>query len=304
MPRRPTTPRPLPTAAVPVLVLLAAGCLTGTAQAQTGAGRAEQPAVSTARDRIVTLKSGSGTRTARREAERLLPLARLAPAARGRAADVVDRAAMFRTLPTLRFPIHAAACDYFVNHPDVCVALWRRLGVSEMQMWQTGPDSFEGDAGDGSIGAFEVLLRSRNDYLILVDGQFKSPVLSDPIKATCLFHLRVRTLFDSVGRPMAVGTASLFVTFPSKAVGAAAKLISPVTNVILDRNFEEVCLFAHLMDRGMANRPAWVRGLAGDLEGVLPRRRGELAALTNRVHASEARRRTAIARASGVGPAG
>ena len=278
------------------VVLAAAGLLTLVAAAPATAGPGGAERESAARARIVTLAAGTSTGRAKKEAERGLPLAALAPAARGRAAAVLDRHSLFRTLPTLRFPIHADACDYFVQNPDVCVALWRQLGVSSCNMWQTGPDSYEADAGDGSIGAFEVLLRGREHQLVLIEGQFKSPVLTDPIETTCLFHLHVQTAFDTHGRPVAVGKADLFVSFPSRTVGTAAKLISPVTNVILDRNFEECCLFAHLMDRSMATRPMWVEGLAADMDGVLPRRRGELTALTGAVYRSE-RRRTQAYRA-------
>ncbi|WP_145360673.1 hypothetical protein [Alienimonas californiensis] len=265
--------------------LIAAAALCVAASAPAASPEAEQ-LESEARARIVTVQAGSGTILARRRAEKALPLAALDPAARARAVQVLEDQTLFRTLPVLRFPIHEDGLTYFVQHPDVAVALWRVLGVSQCDMWQTGPNSYEGDAGDGSVGLFDVLLRGKTDQLVLVEGQFKSPVLNDPIQATCLFHLHTETAFDAAGEPVAVGQASLFVSFPSRAVGAAAKLISPVTNVVLDRNFEEVCLFAHLMDRSMQTRPVWVEGLASNLDGVLPRRKVELSELSERVYAS------------------
>ncbi len=270
----------------------AAACVAATPAAagpETGGREAE------ARAKIVTVQSGSGTSRARHRAEAALPLDALAPLARSRAARVLEDHTLFRTLPVLRFPIHEDGLRYFVQHPDVAVALWRLLGVSECEMWQTGPNTYEGDAGDGSVGAFEFLLRGEKDQIVLVEGQFKSPVLKDPIRATCLFHLHMQTAYDAAGTPIAVGKASLFVSFPSRAVGTAAKLISPVTNVVLDRNFEEVCLFAHLMDRSMQTRPVWVEGLAVRMDGVLPRRKVELSRISERVYAA-GRRRASMAR--------
>jgi len=253
-----------------------------------------------ARARIVTVQAGTSTARSRQRAEAALPLNDLTPAARSRAAQVLNDQTLFRTLPVLRFPIHEDGLNYFVQHPDVAVALWRILGVSECEMWQTGPSSYEGDAGDGSIGVFEVLLRGKKDQLVLVDGQFKSPVLKDPIQATCLFHLHTETAFDAAGEPIAVGRASLFVSFPSRAVGAAAKLISPVTNVVLDRNFEEVCLFAHLMDRSMQARPMWVESLAVRMEGVLPCRKQELSRVSEHVYASSRHRQRMLEAATRI----
>ncbi|MFH5805059.1 hypothetical protein [Alienimonas sp. DA493] len=276
-------PRPLGVLSIRSLIAAAAVCVAATAPAASPEAEELEAA---ARERIVTVQAGTGTARARRRAEAALPLADLTPAARVRAVQVLEDQSLFRTLPVLRFPIHEDGLKYFIQHPDVAVALWRVLGVSQCDMWQTGPNSYEGDAGDGSIGLFDVLLRGEKDQLVLVQGQFKSPVLNDPIQATCLFHLHTETAFDASGEPIAVGRASLFVSFPSRAVGAAAKLISPVTNVVLDRNFEEVCLFAHLIDRSMQTRPVWVEGLATQLEGVLPRRKVELSELSERVYAS------------------
>ena len=291
-------PRPSRSAGLRSLFAAAGLCLAAS-PAAAGPGPATGEAE--ARARIVTVQAGTGAAHARRRAEAALPLNALAPTARGRAAAILNDHTLFRTLPALRFPIHGDGLRYFVNHPDVAVALWRLLGVSDCELWQTGPDTYEGDAGDGSIGRFEILLRGERDLVALIDGQFKSPVLNDPIRATCLFHLHTETAFDAAGDPIAVGRASLFVAFPSRAVGAAAKLISPVTNVVLDRNFEEVCLFAHLMDRSMQTRPVWVEGLAARMDGVLPRRKVELSRVSERVYAA-ARYRERLRQAAAPSP--
>ena len=264
-----------------------------------GAEPAGGDAAAAARARVVTLRSGTSTGKARDAARAALPLAGLSPAARGEAAAILDAHSLFRRLPRLRFPIRSDSLGYFVRHPDVSVALWRVMGISACELYQTGPTTFEADAHDGSVGSFEVVLDAPDQKVVLVRGRFKSPVLSDPIEATGLFHLRFASVRERSGTEYAVAEASLFVAFPSRAVGAAAKLVSPVTNVILDRNFEEVCLFAHLMDRSMATRPRWVEGMAAEMDGVLPRRRGELARLTTHVHESH-RRRAAARGGSGV----
>ena len=279
-----------PSGRLPVLLCLAVAASV-FAPAVTGAGEDEQGEQAlAARARIVTLRAGTSTGRARDEARAALPLAGLSPARRGEAAAILGAHSLFRALPRLRFPIHGDSLDYFVSHPDVSVALWRVMGISACELYQTGPTTYEADAHDGSVGSFEVVYDAPGQKVVLVRGRFKSPVLSDPIEATGLFHLRYSAIRERSGTSYGVGEASLFVAFPSRAVGTAAKLISPVTNVILDRNFEEVCLFAHLMDRSMQTRPRWVEDLAGQMEGVLPRRKGELARLAGHVYAAEQRR--------------
>ena len=260
-------------------------------------------AAAEARRNLVTRAPGDSSASAAREAERALPLAAMSPQARGRVRAVLDGRTMFRTLPVLQFPIHGDSLDFFTEHPDVAVALWRVLGVSQCEMWQVGPGSFEADAKDGSVGAFDVVHRGPGDRVVLAQGQFKSPVLPEPIRADAVFHLTTRTFYDAAGTPHAVARGSLFVSFPSAAIAAAVRIISPVTNRILDRNFEEICLFAHLMDRSMQTRPGWVNGLAARMDGVLPDRPRELTAVTARVRES-GDRRAAAARGVRVSPAG
>ena len=279
---------PAPGLSLPALLCLAVAATVGASRAAAAPPQSAEAVA--ARSRIVTVRAGTSAASARTDARRALPLASLAPADRGRAAAILDSHSLFRTLPRLRFPIHPDSLDYFVQHPDVSVALWRVLEISVCELYQTGPATFEADAHDGSLGLFEVVHNGPHDQVVLVEGQFKSPVLSDPIEATALFHLRTQSVMGTDGTPYAVGEASLFVAFPSRAVGTAAKLISPVTNVILDRNFEEVCLFAHLMDRSMATRPLWVESLAVRMDGVLPRRKAELTRLAGHVYAAAQRR--------------
>ena len=283
--------RRLPTPRRPAALLCLAAAASVFAPSQ---GLAAEPdradAAAAARARVVTTRGGTSTGRARDAARAALPLAGLSPAHRGQAAAILERHTLFRALPRTRFPIHPDALDYLVSHPDVSVALWRVMGISACELYQTGPTTYEADAKDGSVGSFEVVYDAPDQKVVLVNGQFKSPVLSDPIEATALFHLRVGSVRERSGVNYGIGEASLFVAFPSRAVGTAAKLVSPVTNVILDRNFEEVCLFAHLMDRSMRTRPRWVEEMAGQMTGVLPRRRGGLARLAGHVYAANQRR--------------
>ncbi|GIT30470.1 MAG: hypothetical protein Ct9H300mP1_25160 [Planctomycetaceae bacterium] len=41
--------------------------------------------------------------------------------------------------------------------------------------------------------------------------------------------------------------AALFLAFPQQSVRNVAKLISPVTNMIADRNFRDISLFLRMM---------------------------------------------------------
>lgn len=245
-------------------------------------------------DRIHILEPGSSDRETLKAAKAALPLGRLTPAGRRRAENILSNLSMFRAMPAVRIEVDHEAYRYFVEHPDVAVSIWRALDVSKCQLWQTGPNSYETDVGDGSVGVIDVLYRSDRDHLVIGEGEFKSPLLPKPIRASGLLHLHTEYVTNAGGETEAVCRGNLFVTFPSQTVETAAKVISPMTNVVIDRNFEEISLFAHMMTLAMRTQPGWVEGIANQLDGILERRRGELLQVAARAYVAYKKRELAL----------
>ncbi|MCH7988549.1 MAG: hypothetical protein IID46_05270, partial [Planctomycetes bacterium] len=115
-------------------------------------------------------------------------------------------------------------------------------------------------------------------------------LINKPLQADALIHLKTHFLKAADGRPQARHRAWMYVTFSSKTVETAAKLISPVSNYIIDRNFQEISLFLNLMSMSMARQPGWVENIASKLEGVEKTRRKELLDLTKDVYISSRNR--------------
>ncbi|MBA3312188.1 MAG: hypothetical protein H0T47_02690, partial [Planctomycetaceae bacterium] len=245
-------------------------------------------------DRIEVLEPGTSDGMTLQSARRALPLSRLTPVNRRRAESVLSNLSMFRAMPGVRVEVDHDAYRYFVEHPDVAVSIWRALDVSKCQLWQTGPDSYETDVGDGSTGVIDVLYRSEHDHVVIGEGRFKSPLIPKPIRATGLLHLHTDYVTRSDGQTEAVCRGNLFVTFPSQTVETAAKVVSPVTNMVIDRNFEEISLFAHMMTLAMRTQPGWVESIAGQLDGILERRRTELLQVAARAYVSHKKRELAL----------
>src|SRR5690606_11581966 len=127
-------------------------------------------------------------------------------------------------------------------------------------------------------------------------GMFKSPFLQAPIAARSVMHVRTKFSTDPSGRTFATHQADMFVSFPSQKIETVAKLISPVSNVIVDRNFQEIRLFIHVMWLAMGRQPGWVEQIVGQLDGVTEQQRKELIKLTARVYVDT---QTALRRRAG-----
>ena len=90
----------------------------------------------------------------------------------------------------------------------------------------------------------------------------------------------------------------MFVSFPSQPIDITAKLISPLSHVMADRNFREVSLWVAMMNVAMVQQPAWVEQVAGKMEGVLEVRRSQLMKLA--LQATIANRRRELQRQAGT----
>ena len=240
--------------------------------------------------KVDTLHAGTSQRKSRDEALKLLPLAQLPASSQQLAHSVVDNASLYRRLPTIRCQVNHSIYRFFSDHPDVAVSLWRAMGVSKLQMFQTGEYEYEADAKDGTVGVITILHRTPTDCLIHCSGMFQSPVLSKPIQARAVMHVRTSFEVNEKNQQMVTHTADMFVTFPSQTVETVAKAMAPISNKITDKNFEEISLFIRMMQIAMTQQPGWVEQMAGKLDGVIAGRADELLELTAQCFVDEKRR--------------
>jgi hypothetical protein len=208
---------------------------------------------------------------------------------------VVNSADMFRRLPALTFEVNPTVYRYFAHHPDVAVSIWRSLNVSNYDVRRIDETRFKVASDDGTTGGLEVLYRDDHRQLVLCDGEFTSPILKRKVRAQALLHLVSRESRTVDGRLFITHRIDMFAAFPAQHVGIAAKLTKPVSNLVIDRNFQEISLFVQMMSLSMTHQPDWVEKLAIGLEGVKPDDQKELIDLTAQVfvgHQEQLRRQS------------
>lgn len=225
---------------------------------------------------VDVVSSGSSTAVIRKKALADLPVDKVPADFRPKVDEITKSVSLFRHMPTLKLISEPDVYNFFLAHPDVAVSLWRVMEISTFEMWQTGPTSFEADSHDGSTGTIEVLHSSTERQLVLCEGSFKSPLLLKPIKARALLHLQPTFQKAADGQTTVTHSLDMFVSFPSQPVDITAKVISPVSHAMADRNFREVSLWLTMMNVGMVQHPEWIEQIAGKMEGVLEIRRGQL----------------------------
>lgn len=250
---------------------------------------------------LTIAKSGTSSTSVRKQAVNELLLERLNPDAQQKSQSVLKNLGMFRRLPTISFECDPDVYNYFLRNPDVAVSTWRAMEISQFQLQQTGDNRYRADAGDGSVGDVELFLQTPSETLIHCDGAFKSPLLTKPIVARSLMRLQTSFSKDKDGRIIGTHSGDVFVEFPSHAVEAVAKVISPVSHSIADRNFKQMTLFVHLMSQAMAKHPGWVEQTGNKLEGISKLKRQEFLEVSAQACA-DSRRRLAVTNGSSFSP--
>jgi hypothetical protein len=245
---------------------------------------------------LTFVKPGTSTSAVRKQSIAELGLDRLSDAAQQKSQALLKNLGMYRRLPTISFECDPNVYDYFLRNPDVAVATWRAMDISQFQLQETGENQYHADAGDGSVGEVELYLHTPADTIIHCDGAFKSPLLPKPIIARSLMRLQTSFVKELDGRIIGTHTGDVFVEFPSQAVEAAARVIAPVSHSIADRNFKQMTLFVHLMSQAMVKQPGWVEQTGNKLDGISKPRKLEFLEVSAR-SCGEARKRFAAANA-------
>lgn len=234
--------------------------------------------------KVDILAKGSSSRSTLRDALERLPLDELTDDQRRRVNEVLKHRSMFRRLPAISIDANAEVYNHLTHNPESVVGVWCVLGISKFTMQQTGPTEWYGDAGDGSTGTIDVLSRSPNHHLLLCTGKYKSPLLTRPIEATAVMHLRTQYQRGEDLQPKVVHGLDLFVTFPSHTIDTVARVIAPVSHMIADRNFRELSLFVRFMNVAMERQPGWMEQTIQRIDGIDREQRIELMKLSARVY--------------------
>lgn len=250
-------------------------------------------------DRVQIVERSSSSKAALDRAIRSLPLDKLSAADRRRVEDAIRNVSLFRQLPVVTFQAEDDVCRFFIENPDVAVSIWRAMEISEFQLKRVTERRYEGTDREGTAGTIDVLYQTETETLAICDGVYRGPLIKNGIRAQALFHLTNASAPGADGRTMITSRLEMLVAFPSTTVEAVAKLVSPVSNLIVDRNFREIGCFVHLMSIGMERQPGWVENITHKLNDLPESRRQALLKLTARMYVEARKRELAEMEAAG-----
>lgn len=193
--------------------------------------------------------------------------------------SVTTRQPIYRHLPTQSIRCHPALLAFCVRHPDLVIALWERLGVTELAMKEIATGDPENEEGiETARRAAPTLARftltestgtcATVDHLYIdespresvclvgVRGTYRGPFSAKEIdgESLLLFRWRVEEDGDEKGSvekdaaapqpfPLVVCRLDTFVSIHDAAAESLAKMLVPILGKIADSNFEQTIAF-------------------------------------------------------------
>ena len=220
---------------------------------------------------------------------------RLDADARRKATSVVNADSLFR-----RMPVETIACDpnlylFLLRNPEVVVEIWQLMGVTDLKLARTGPESFRMADNAGTTGHVEFLYGDQNTHVLYVEGQYRGSLYPRPITANCLLVMQSHYARKADGSYAITSKLDTFIDVKNVGVDLVAKTFQSVFGRTTDHNFVETAGFIGKLSETAEENPGGMQRLAARLTGLDPQVREQFAQNAAAIGRRAAQRPTANA---------
>ena len=226
------------------------------------------------------------------DALRRIPWDALSSAAKTKIKPVIATHSIFRRLPLQAVYTDAEMYQFLVEHPDIVVGFWEKLGVTQISLRELSEDRFLMKETGGTTAVAEVLYRTRDICIVYAKGQYRGTLLAKPIDGEAVLILRSRFLRDEDNEPYTICQLDSFVRLDNVGVDLVAKLFSSVLGKIADGNFEQTVGFVGNVSEAATTNTERVKDLSLQMKGVRKEVRDDFSDVADRVAARGAKRGT------------
>jgi hypothetical protein len=219
----------------------------------------------------------TSSNSARDEATRAIPTHLLSAEAHQKVNRIIANTSIYRRLPVQVTDCEPDLFQFLVRHPDVVVDIWEVMGISKVQLRQTGPVTFDAIDGAGTSGKVEYLYQDKNLHIIYSEGFYDGPMFHRPIRGQCLLILRTASIREASGRHYITSRLDTFLHLENVGLELLAKTFQSLMGRAADYNFTETANFVGSLSRTAEVNAAGVQRLATKLKNVSPEVRQEFA---------------------------
>lgn len=204
--------------------------------------------------------------------------------------SIVRQPSLFRRMPTQAVYCDPEMYQFLLEHPDLVVGIWERLGVTQISLRELNENRYLMRETSGTVARVEVLHRTRDLCIVYAKGLYRGPFLARAIEGETVLLLRTRFARDSENEPYVVCKLDAFIRIDSLGADFLAKLFSTSLGKIADSNFEQTVAFVgHVSDAASVNSGS-VRRIGEQIKGVRSEIRDDFVDVIDRVVMRTARR--------------
>ncbi|MGQ9605051.1 MAG: hypothetical protein ACUVTW_02555 [Thermogutta sp.] len=213
---------------------------------------------------------GTSDRDIRRAAIEQIPWEQLSPQSRERVLEVVNRAALFRRMPSRVIECEPDFYQFLIENPNLVVGVWQVLGVTKMRLEQRGDGGYLMDDAAGTTAHLQYVLRSPNCHVVYGEGQYSGPFMLRPVQGRCVVVLNSAYIREGEGRAYVSAELDLFVQIDRAGLELLTKAMNPFFGAMAENNYRQTFAFLGSLYRTAAVRNTAMRHLAGQLTNVSP----------------------------------
>jgi hypothetical protein len=200
----------------------------------------------------------STSAAARKSAVQSIPFDKLDEKAQAKVNTVLSNVTVFR-----RLPVRVVNCDpdlylFLIRHPDVIVNIWEVLGIAQIQLRQTAPETYRVVEKDGTSATVEFLYHSNDTHVVYGEWTYVGPLLARKVNGRCLAVLKSGYVREADGRYYITSRLDGFLSVEPGGAEILTKTLHPLVVKNVDSNFVQTVAFlgslsktAEVNDRGM-----------------------------------------------------
>ena len=225
---------------------------------------------------------------------RRIPWDSLSSTAKAKIKPVIASHSIFRRLPQQVVYTDSEIYQFLIEHPDIVVGFWEKLGVTQISLRELSEDRFLMKETSGTTAVAEVLYRTQDLCVIYARGQYRGGLLAKPIDGETVLILRSRFFCGEDNEPYIVSQLDSFVRLDNVGADLIVKLLSNVLGKVADSNFEHTIGFVGNVSDAATNNSERVKELSSQMKGVRKDIRDDFSDVVDRVAARGVKRGTRV----------
>ncbi len=229
------------------------------------------------------ITQGTTSSGAQESAIKLIPFDKLQPDAARKVQSVLEEACFFRRLPVCVIPCDPELYCFLTRHPDVIVAVWQLMGITQLDCHQIGPGRFRFVDGAGTHGTIEYLYSNHDTHIIYTEGLYEGSLFIRPVKSRGVIVLKSGFVRETDGQYYVTSRLDAFLSVDRAAIEALTKTFHPLVGRVADTNFSQTAHFVGMLSRTAQENPDGLRRLAERLQGVQPEVKQQFATILAQV---------------------